>query len=134
MNASQPLGFYDCHVLSPQMTGNCWSLEKVNTVPRALLASDKIGKRSEGGRFWVDTALDWRCSDDKLKLSASSKMDELKVQRVDFGHGQLIGVFKVLREDVLTEKKYRQEALNCILGFLMQSGWEEVEEPAEKTG
>lgn len=61
-------------------------------------------------------------------------MDELEVERVYFGHNQLIGVFKVLREGVLTENNYTQKALNCILGFLMQSGWEEAEEPTKKTG
>lgn len=31
-------------------------------------------------------------------------MDELEVERVYFGHNQLIGVFKVLREGMLIEK------------------------------
>lgn len=57
----------------------------------------------------MDTPLDWRCSALQM-LSASSKMGELEVETVGFGYTQLIGVFKVLREGVLTEKSYAQEA------------------------
>lgn len=81
----------------------------------------------------MDTPLEWRCSDHQ-KLSVSSKMDELEVERVYFGQNQLIGVFKVRREGVLTEKQLYIESVTLHSGLSLQSGWEEAEEQAKKTG
>lgn len=44
-------------------------------------------------------------------------MDELEVERVYFGHNQLIGVFKVLREGVLTEKQLYIESVKLHSGL-----------------
>lgn len=64
-------------------------------MPQTLLVSDKIGKRSGRGRFWVDAQIF------KLEGSARSWEYELEAERVDFGHNQLTGIFKVPRVDYL---------------------------------
>lgn len=46
----------------------------------------------------------------EMLRSSNTQMGELEVQRIESGHAQPIGVFKVFREGVLTEKSYTQEA------------------------
>lgn len=64
------------------------------------------------------TSLDWRCSDrQKLSSKVIGKMDELEVEREYFGHNQLIGIFKDLREGMLTEKQLYIESVKSDSGL-----------------